>query len=199
MAADGNQLDDLTVKLRGRTSVVTEDAIAYVAADLDRRAIDPAVWRELSAHQLLDIIDVPRAGSFLPYSLSERLTVCARRAGGEAPPVSDVRPAAPVPAPVEREAVTEVLTAIQAELAALRQLIEALGAELRERLEAVQEEVLTARGVLGPGPGADPEPVAAPPPRRRRTAWVVVLLVTCVAVVAGVLLILFASELEAWL
>lgn len=230
----------LMATFRGSIDDANADAIAYAAAELYHRQVEPKLWQEKSAHELLDLFGVPRAGVFAPYSLSERLVVFRRRssqsecvsrahelltalgvprlddtgndreltwrlqhllAGDELAPVPDdekapdgeaaeeldvdVEPAAaPLadavraleqaarveaelsqsaaegPGGVDLVTLAATLSNVQAELAALRALVEALGVELRERLESIHEELLTARGVLEPPPG---EPAVAVP------------------------------------
>src|SRR5205085_9572795 len=51
---------------------------------------------------------------------------------------------------------TSTMNSIQAELSALRSLVDSLGVEIRERLDILHEEILVAQGRLGPetSPGA---------------------------------------------
>jgi hypothetical protein len=108
------------------------------------------------------------------------------------------------PSGVDLVKLTETLNALQTEMVALRSLVDSLGTELRERLDAIHEDLLSNAGVLnpvGPGPGAmraadvvtqevPPVPVpisadgpveeeVAPPAKRsgRRVLLVVVLVV----------------------
>ena len=64
---------NLKDKLGGTITEANADAIAHAAAQVYRREVEPRLWEEKSAHQLLDSLGVPRSGAFVPYSLSDRL------------------------------------------------------------------------------------------------------------------------------
>jgi hypothetical protein len=65
-------------KLGGTINDANADAIAHAAAQVYRREVEPRLWQEKSAHQLLDGFGVPRSGAFVPYSLSDRLLLLRR-------------------------------------------------------------------------------------------------------------------------
>ena len=69
---------NLRDKLGGTINDANADAIARAAAQVYRREVEPRLWEEKSAHQLLDSFGVPRSGSFIPYSLSDRLLLLHR-------------------------------------------------------------------------------------------------------------------------
>ncbi len=69
---------NLKDKLGGTITDANADAIAYAAAEVYRRDVEPRLWEEKSAHQLLDSLGVPRSGAFVPYSLSDRLLLLRR-------------------------------------------------------------------------------------------------------------------------
>jgi hypothetical protein len=249
-------LAQLTTKFGGTVDDANADAIAYAAAELYHREFEPRLWQEKSAHDLLDLFGVPRAGVFAPYSLAERLVVFQRRsqqaeyvqraqelldalgvprrdeagndrplrsrlesflvampegadaveadaedagtvdegAGaadepdlgegrdvdsepGAAPLVDAVRAleraarveadlaeSAPEgPAGLDLVALATTLNVIQVELRGLHDLIESLGVELRERLEAIHEEVLARESVLDTPAAADDLTIELPP------------------------------------
>ena len=70
---------NLKDKLGGTINDANADAIAHAAAQVYRREVEPRMWEEKSAHELLDSLGVPRSGAFVPYSLSDRLLVLRRR------------------------------------------------------------------------------------------------------------------------
>jgi hypothetical protein len=72
-------LRDLTERFGGTLDDANADAIAYAAAELYHRDFEPRLWQEKSAHDLLDLFGIPRAGVFAPYSLSDRLVLFQRR------------------------------------------------------------------------------------------------------------------------
>lgn len=72
-------LGQLTTTFGGVIDEANADAIAYAAAELYHREFEPRLWQEKSAHDLLDLFGVPRAGVFAPYSLAERVVVFERR------------------------------------------------------------------------------------------------------------------------
>src|SRR5947209_6907921 len=72
-------LNRLTGTFGGKIDDANADAIAYAAAELYHRDFEPRLWEEKSAHDLLDLFGVPRAGVFSPYSLSERVVIFQRR------------------------------------------------------------------------------------------------------------------------
>ena len=74
-------LEELTTTFGGKLDENNADAIAYAAAALYHRDFEPRLWQEKSAHDLLDLFGVPRAGVFAPYSLAHSL-----------PPESKARP-----------------------------------------------------------------------------------------------------------
>jgi hypothetical protein len=71
-------------KLGGTITNANADAIARAAAQVYRQEVEPRLWEEKSAHELLDGLGVPRSGAFVPYSLSDRLMLL-RRSGAEDP------------------------------------------------------------------------------------------------------------------
>ena len=75
---------NLRDKLGGTINGANADAIAHAAAQVYRREVEPRLWEEKSAHELLDGLGVPRSGAFVPYSLSDRLLVL-RRSSAEDP------------------------------------------------------------------------------------------------------------------
>lgn len=74
---------NLRDKLGGTINDANADAIARAAAQVYRREVEPRLWEEKSAHELLDSFGVPRAGPFTPYSLSDRLLLFHRRHGDD--------------------------------------------------------------------------------------------------------------------
>ena len=72
-------LHDITARFGGTVDDANADAIAYAAAELYHRDLEPHLWEEKSAHDLLDLFGIPRAGVFAPYSLSDRLLLFQRR------------------------------------------------------------------------------------------------------------------------
>jgi hypothetical protein len=64
---------NLKDKLGGTINDANADAIAHAAAQVYRQEVEPRLWEEKSAHELLDSLGVPRSGAFVPYSLSDRL------------------------------------------------------------------------------------------------------------------------------
>ncbi|MDQ3979255.1 MAG: hypothetical protein M3314_06865 [Actinomycetota bacterium] len=72
-------LSDITARFGGTLDDANADAIAYAAAELYHRDFEPRLWEEKSAHDLLDLFGIPRAGVFAPYSLSDRLLLFQRR------------------------------------------------------------------------------------------------------------------------
>jgi hypothetical protein len=75
---------NLRDKLGGTINDANADAIAHAAAQVYRREVEPRLWEEKSAHELLDGLGVPRSGAFVPYSLGDRLLLL-RRSGAEDP------------------------------------------------------------------------------------------------------------------
>ena len=75
---------NLRDKLGGTINDGNADAIARAAAQVYRQEVEPRLWEEKSAHELLDGLGVPRSGAFVPYSLSDRLLLL-RRSGAEDP------------------------------------------------------------------------------------------------------------------
>ncbi|HEX2192283.1 MAG TPA: hypothetical protein VHH09_03740 [Acidimicrobiales bacterium] len=69
---------NLRDKLGGTITEANADAIAHAAAQVYRKEVEPRLWEEKSAHQLLDSLGVPRSGAFVPYSLSDRLLLLHR-------------------------------------------------------------------------------------------------------------------------
>lgn len=57
------------------------DAIALAACELYGEDIKLGTWEPKTAQEVLDGFDVPRAGAFMPYSLSDRLLMLRRSAG----------------------------------------------------------------------------------------------------------------------
>jgi hypothetical protein len=72
-------LRELTGKFGSEIDDANADAIAYAAADLYHRDFEPRLWEERTAHELLDLFGIPRAGSSAPYSLSDRFLLLQRR------------------------------------------------------------------------------------------------------------------------
>lgn len=72
---------NLRDKLGGTINDANADAIAQAAAQVYRREVEPRLWEEKSAHELLDSFGVPRSGAFIPYSLSDRLLLLHRNRG----------------------------------------------------------------------------------------------------------------------
>ncbi|MCA1692853.1 MAG: hypothetical protein LC733_11895, partial [Actinobacteria bacterium] len=75
-------LNDLTERFGGSLDDANADAIAYAAAELYHRDFEPRLWQEKSAHDLLDLFGIPRAGVFAPYALSDRLMLFQNRSSG---------------------------------------------------------------------------------------------------------------------
>jgi hypothetical protein len=71
----------LKEKFGGTIDDVNAEAIAVAAAQVYRREVEPRLWEEKSAHELLDVFGVPRAGDFVSYSLRDRLLLFRRRNG----------------------------------------------------------------------------------------------------------------------
>ena len=57
------------------------DAIVLAACELYGEDVELRMWEHKTAHEVLDGFDVPRAGAFTPYSLSDRLLMLRRSAG----------------------------------------------------------------------------------------------------------------------
>lgn len=66
-------------KLGGTIDDANAEAIARAAAQVYREEVEPRLWEEKSAHELLDGLGVPRSGAFVPYSLRDRLLLLRRR------------------------------------------------------------------------------------------------------------------------
>ena len=56
------------------------DAIAFAAAELYHKDVEPRLWEQKTAQEILDSFGVPRAGAFTRYSLSDRLLLLRRSA-----------------------------------------------------------------------------------------------------------------------
>ena len=148
----------------------------------------------------VDVVDVAVDPGAAPL-------VEAVRALEEAARMEAEMPAAAAPA-VDVSGLSETLAELKGEVSALRTLVESLATDLRERLEAVHEEVLTLTGRLDPAgevvilpqaleETADLPPVVLPteepavddPKRRRRRLALVLLLVFVALVLAGLVVV----------
>ena len=56
------------------------DAIAFAASELYHRDVEPKLWEQKTAQEMLDKLGVPRAGTFTRYSLADRLLLLRRTA-----------------------------------------------------------------------------------------------------------------------
>ncbi|MDQ3640391.1 MAG: hypothetical protein M3450_02685, partial [Actinomycetota bacterium] len=65
----------------GAVDADNADAIALAACELYGKDVELKLWEHMTAHEVLDSFDVPRAGAFTPYSLSDRLLMLRRSAG----------------------------------------------------------------------------------------------------------------------
>ena len=72
---------DLKDKFGGTIDDSNAEAIALAAAQVYRREVEPRLWEDRSAHELLDSFGVPRTGDFVPYSLRDRLLIFQQRNG----------------------------------------------------------------------------------------------------------------------
>ena len=72
-------VSNLRDKLGGTINDANADVIAHAAAQVYRQEVEPRLWEEKSAHEVLDGLGVPRSGAFVPYSLSDRLLLLRRR------------------------------------------------------------------------------------------------------------------------
>jgi hypothetical protein len=72
---------DLKDKFGGTIDDDNAEAIALAAAQVYRREVEPRLWEDRSAHELLDSFGVPRTGDFIPYSLRDRLLLLQQRNG----------------------------------------------------------------------------------------------------------------------
>lgn len=56
------------------------EAIAFAAAELYHKDVEPRLWEHKTAQEILDGFGVPRSGTFTRYSLSDRLLLLRRAA-----------------------------------------------------------------------------------------------------------------------
>ncbi|HEX6595921.1 MAG TPA: hypothetical protein VF045_03235 [Acidimicrobiales bacterium] len=148
----------------------------------------------------VDVVDVADSPGAAPLVEAVRALEEAARVEAESPHNSGPT--------VDVAQLSETLSELKDEVAALRTLVESLATDMRERLEAVHEEVLVLTGKLEPTDKvvvlpqaleqtADIPPVLASPDepapdeskRRRRRVWLVVLLVVVALLLAGVIVL----------
>jgi hypothetical protein len=115
---------------------------------------------EVAEGGAVDILDVDEDPGAAPLVEAVRALEEAARVEAESAPFSG-------PPAVDVAGLSEALAGLQSEVAALRMLVESLATDLRERLEAVHEEVLVLTGQLEPVGGRAP---SAPAPVVDETA-----------------------------
>ena len=72
--------NDLRRAFGGTIDDSNADAIAFAAAELYHKDVEPRLWEQKSAQEILDSFGVPRAGAFSRYSLTDRLLLLRRSA-----------------------------------------------------------------------------------------------------------------------
>jgi hypothetical protein len=155
--------------------------------------------RSTSAHGAEDAqtgVDVDAAPGAAPLVDAVRALEHAARVEAELSQAAPV--ATPVASAIDVGRLTDTVKSMQAELAALRTLVDSLGVDLRERLDVLHAEILVAQGPLAPEamraadevtqvlpPVAPPETEAADGHRAGRRILLVMLLVLLGLIVAG--------------
>lgn len=73
--------DRLRRAFGGTIDHANADAISFAAAELYHGDVEPRLWDEKTAQEVLDELGVPRTGAFTRYSLADRLLLLRRSAG----------------------------------------------------------------------------------------------------------------------
>ena len=73
-------LNELRRTFGGTVDDSNADAIAFAASELYHKDVEPRLWEQKSAQEILDGFGVPRAGAFNRYSLTDRLLLLRRSA-----------------------------------------------------------------------------------------------------------------------
>ena len=66
-------VENLRRAFGGTIDDANADAIAFAAAELYHKDVEPRLWEQKGAQEILDSFGVPRAGAFTRYSLTDRL------------------------------------------------------------------------------------------------------------------------------